>query len=329
MHYDFLGATNLKVSRWCLGTMMFGGKTDASESTRIIQRAFEHGINFVDTANTYTGGESEKITGAAIKSFRDQVVLASKVGSPKGESPNLRGISRFNIINAVEASLQRLGTDRIDLLYIHWPADRMNLAEMVRALEDLVRQGKILYPAFSNFPAWLACRSMWLQDVAGAVPVAAGQYPYNVLERGLEVEILPFAVAMGAGIVCYRPLSAGFLTGKYSGAVEDGRLADTPRLKELKDRYDQHMPALVKFAKSRGFDAGQAAVAWVANQRAVTSALVGVSRFDQVDANLKAFEWEMSEEERDTMSTLFPTEVWEEGQGRFPQLRRSYDIVPG
>lgn len=221
MKYVRLGASNLEVSEFCLGTMMFGGKTDREESIKIIHRAIEAGVNFIDTADIYNEGRSEEITGEALRGRREQVVLASKVGMRVGEGPNDKAVSRYHIIRGVEASLKRLATDRIDLLYIHWPVERMNLEEMARALEDLIASGKVLYPACSNFPAWLMARTMWIEELRGYLSLVAGQYPYNLIERGVEVELLPAAKAFGVGITVYRPLAIGLLAGKYSGGIPD------------------------------------------------------------------------------------------------------------
>jgi 1-deoxyxylulose-5-phosphate synthase len=327
MNYIHLGGTNVLVSPFCLGTMMFGGKTPVDESVRIIHRAVDEGINFIDTADVYNEGRSEEITGEALQGIRDKVVLASKVGMRMGAGPNDTGISRYHIVRGVEASLKRLQTDRIDLYYIHWPIEAMNLEEMLRALDDLVRQGKILYTACSNFPAWLLCRSLWLSDVHNLAPMVAGQYPYNLIERGLEVEVLPLARAMKVGIVIYRPLSAGALTGKYlAGMPEDARGQDDDRMATWTERYRKSIQKLVDFAEERGYTAADAAIAWVRSHAAVTAPIVGVSRMEQLEANLKALEWAMTPDERETLSGFFPTQVWEEAGGSFPMWRRAYTI---
>ena len=329
MKYVHLGNSNVFVSEFCLGTMMFGGKTAPDESVRIIRRAVDAGVNFVDTADVYNAGRSEEIVGQALQGIRDRVVLASKVGMKMGEGPNDMGISRFHIVRAVEASLKRLGTDRIDLYYIHWPMTAMNLEEMVRALEDLIRQGKILYPAFSNFPAWLLTRSMWLQDVSGHAPMVAGQYPYNLIERGLEVEVLPAAMALGVGIVTYRPLSAGALTGKYlEGVPEESRGVSDERLSPWTERYRDGITRLAEMARERGLTTADGAIAWARSHPVVTAPIVGVSTMEQLEANLKGFDWEMTPEERGELSSAFASEVWEESGGNFPTWRRSYDIAP-
>ncbi len=329
MRMTRLGGTNLAVSEFCLGTMMFGGKASREESLRIIRRAVEAGVTFIDTADVYSEGRAEEITGEGLKGLRDRVVLASKVGMKVGEGANDSGISRYHIVRGVEASLRRLGTDRVDLLYIHWPFERMNLDEMARAVEDLVRSGKVLYTGCSNFPAWLLVRSLWIQDAAGYVPFCAGQYPYNLIERGLEVELLPAAKALGVGIIIYRPLCVGLLTGKYmAGAPADSRGATDERVSRWGAKYAEGIRRLVAYAASRGASAADVATNWVASHPAVTAAIVGISRMEQLEANLKGFEWQLTAAEREEVSSFFPSEVQEEAGGRFPSWRRSFDIIP-
>jgi len=330
MHYVQLGKTNLKVSRFCLGTMMFGGKTPEDEAILIVRRAIEGGINFIDTANVYNAGASEEIVGKALQGQRDRVVLASKFGMTIGQGPNDEGVSRWHIVRSVEDSLTRLATDRIDIMYIHWPMEAMHLEEPLRALDDLQRSGKILYAGCSNFPAWLLMRALWIQEVAGYAPLVVGQYPYNLIERGIEVELLPAAKAMGVGIVVYRPLSAGALTAKYLDEIPAGtRGEDDARLDPWTRKYAEGIRRLRDVAQSRGYTAADAAIAWVRSHPAVTAPIVGISRLDQLEQNLKGFEWEMTPEERRQITSFFPTEVWEEAGGRFPGWRRSYDIIPG
>ncbi len=330
MQYAQLGRTNLQVSRFCLGTMMFGGKTPEDEATRIIRTAIDAGVNFVDTANAYNGGASEEIVGKSLDGLRDRVVLASKFGMTMGPGANDAGVSRYHIVRSVEASLRRLRTDRIDILYIHWPMEAMRLEEPLRALDDLVRAGKILYPACSNLPAWLLMRALWIQDVNGFAPIIVGQYPYNLIERGVEVELLPAAKAMGVGIVVYRPLSAGALTAKYLDEIPAGtRGEQDARLDPWTKKYAEGIAKLRDLARAKGFTAADAATAWVRSHPAVTAPIVGISRLDQLEANLKGFAWDMTAEERQEISSYFPTEVWEESGGRFPAWRRSFDIIPG
>jgi aryl-alcohol dehydrogenase-like predicted oxidoreductase len=324
-----LGKTNLQVTPFCLGAMMFGGKTDRQAGVEIVHQAIDAGVNFIDTADVYNGGRSEEIVGEALQGLRDRVVLASKAGMTVGEGANDTGLSRYHIVRAAEASLKRLQTDRIDLYYVHWPVARLNVEEMARALEDLVAQGKILYPACSNFPAWLCSRALWVQDVLGCAPLVAGQYPYNLIERGIEVEILPMAAALGLGIVTYRALSAGALTAKYLDGVPEGsRGQGDERIGRWTETYRTSIEKLRDYAQARGYSAADAAIAWVASHPAVTAPLVGLSRLEQLDANLHAFEWEMTPDERDEVAGFFPTEVWEEAGGSFPAWRRSYEIMP-
>jgi len=328
MRYVRLGGTNLSVSQFCLGTMMFGGKTSEEESVRIVRAAVDAGVNFVDTADVYNNGRSEEITGKALQGIRDRVVLASKAGMRMGEGPNDEGLSRYHLVRAVEASLKRLNTDRIDLYYLHWPHSAMNLEETLRTLDDLVRQGKILYPACSNFPAWLLCRSLWIEDVGHLAPLVAGQYPYNLIERGVEVEVLPLAQAMRLGIVAYRPLSAGVLTGKYGqGVPSDARGVSDDRLHPWATRYADGISKLEALARERGYSTADAALAWVRSHPAMTAPIVGISRMEQLEENLKGFAWEMTAADRQLVGSFFATEVWEEQGGRFPSWRRAFDIL--
>jgi aryl-alcohol dehydrogenase-like predicted oxidoreductase len=308
--------------------MMFGDKTDADESTRIVREAVAQGVNFIDTANMYAGGASETILGAALAGVRDRVVLATKAGIKIGEGPNDAGVSRGHLTRCVEASLRRLQTDRIDLFYVHWPVAAMNLDEMLRSLDDLTRQGKILYAGCSNFPAWLFCRCLGRAEVAGTVPLVAGQYPYNLIERGIEVEVLPMARALKIGVTLYRPLAIGVLTGKYLGATPPRtRGEDDQRIARWTQKYRAGVEALAAFAGERGYAAADAANAWLLAHPAVTSVVVGISRLEQLQANLRGAAWQMTAPEREAVGGFFPTQVTEEAGGKFPEWRRSYEIL--
>ena len=315
MDYVALGNSNLKVSRFCLGTIP------------IPRAALAGGVNFIDTADVYSGGVCEQIVGKALEGTRDKVVLASKGGMKMGPGVNDTGISRFHLVRAVEASLRRLKTDRIDLYYIHWPFAQMNLDEALRALDDLVRQGKILYAACSNFPAWLVCRSNWVCDKKGYVPLVCGQYPYNLIERGLEIEVLPMAASLGFGITVYRPLAVGVLTGKYLDALpEQTRGVSDERVPKWTREYAEGLRKLEGFAKEQGYSAADAASAWIYSHPAVSSVIVGISTLKQLEQNLKGFELKLTAEQRATISGYFDTEVWEEAGGGFGHWRRSYEI---
>ncbi|MFP4381645.1 MAG: aldo/keto reductase [Candidatus Sumerlaeia bacterium] len=339
MRYVRLGKTNLMVSPFCLGTMMFGGKTapqkkfwgkaDKPEAVKMIHTAIDGGVNFIDTADIYTGGQSEEIVGEALRDGkRDGIVLATKAGMKTADDINGEGISRFHIMRALENSLKRMGTDYVDLFYIHWPTKGMNLEEMMRTLDDLERQGKIRYAACSNFPAWLACKCQWIADSHDQIGFVAGQYPYNIIERGIETEILPFAKAEGMGVCIYRPLAIGTLTGKYLGETRDeARGKDDQRVQGWQEKYEEGVQKLVEFAKDKGVNAADIANAWVVSHPAVTAAIVGVSRMEQLEANLKGFEIELTPEERETITGFFPTAQWEESGGTVHDWQRSYEIL--
>jgi len=328
MEYVHLGSSNLKVSRFCLGTMMFGGKTDRDESIRITRAAIDAGVNFIDTADVYTDTRCESIVGEAIEGARDKIVLATKTGMPLGEGVNNGGVSRYRYIRAVEASLKRLKTDRIDLFYIHWPTTKMNLDEMMRALDDLVKQGKILYPACSNFPAWLVMRTQWVAEIGRYAPLVCGQYPYNLIERGLEIELLPMAKMMNFGITIYRPIAIGVLTGRYlEGRPADTRAEKDERIDKWMTTYRDGVEKLSAFAKENKQSCTSVANAWVASHPAVTSVIVGVSKLTQLQDNLKGCDWKLTDDQRNQVSAFFDTEVKEEAGGGFPGWRRRADIL--
>ena len=338
MDYVSLGASNLKVSRFCLGTMMFGGKTSAEESVRITRTALDAGINFVDTADVYASGKTEEIVGQALQGVRDQVVLASKAGMRVSPGPNGEGISRFHLVRALEDSLRRLKTDRIDIFYIHWPMQAMNLDETLRTLDDLVRAGKILYAACSNFPAWLVAHANGRAALQGFVPLICGQYPYNLIERGLEIEVLPMAQALNFGITIYRPLSIGVLTGKYvrpvAAAGQDdyigqptARGTDDERAAQWTRKYAEAIRKFLAWSAEHKLTPAAAATAWVASHPAVNSTIVGISRLEQLQENLAAFTARLSVEDRAALGGIFPTEVFEEAGGKFPEWRRRGDLL--
>ncbi|MFF7709095.1 aldo/keto reductase [Pseudomonas sp. NPDC007930] len=294
MQYRYLGRSGLKVSDLCLGTMMFGGATDEATSRRIIADAREHGVNFIDTADLYNGGESERVVGRAIAAERDHWVLATKVGNPMGAGPNQRGMSRKWIREAAHASLRRLGSDYIDILYMHKADFNAPLEEMVLAFADLIRDGKVGYFAVSNFKAWRLAEAARLAAQAGITGPVASQPLYNLVNREAEVEILPAAAHFGAGSVCYSPLARGILTGKYRAGTEPdassraGR-AD-PRMLEAEWRPESlaAAAALAAYAERTGRQPAHLAQAWVMRNRLVTSTLVGPRTFAQWQDGLAA-----------------------------------------
>ncbi|MGF6230591.1 aryl-alcohol dehydrogenase-like predicted oxidoreductase [Inquilinus ginsengisoli] len=281
MDYRNLGRSGLKVSPLCLGTMMFGGPTDEPTATRIVEQAREAGINFIDTADVYTGGRSEEIVGRAIATHRNWWVLATKLANPTGDGPNDRGLSRRRAFLAVEDSLRRLGTGTIDILYLHKEDATTPLAETVSALADLIRQGKIRYFGVSNYRSWRVAEICRLCDQAGIERPVVSQPYYNLLNRMPEAEHLPACAAFGLGVVPYSPLARGVLTGKYApGAApgEDTRAGRADkRILETEWRPESLAIAaeLAEHAQGRGITPGQFAVAWLLNNRIVTAPIAG------------------------------------------------------
>jgi aryl-alcohol dehydrogenase-like predicted oxidoreductase len=312
MEYRNLGRAGLKVSPLCLGTMMFGGPTDERDSVRIIHRALEAGINFLDTANVYNGGESERIVGRAVRDRRDQVVLATKVRGGMGDGPNDAGASRRAILREVDASLQRLGTEWIDLYYLHSPDYSTPLEESLGALDDCVRAGKVSYIACSNFYAWQVCEGLWWSDRRSWAAFACVQPLYNVLNRDVEVELLPFCQKHGLGVVPYSPLARGVLSGKYvpGGEPPEGSRAARGdrriRQTEWREESLEVAQALRPLAEARGKTLTQWALAWLLANPNVTSAIIGPRTLEQLEDNLGAVGWRLTPEEEAAVDRLVP-----------------------
>jgi aryl-alcohol dehydrogenase-like predicted oxidoreductase len=292
LEYRPLGRSGLKVSPICLGTMMFGGPTDAATAGRIVDRAADQGVNFIDTADVYTEGRSEEITGRAIASKRDWWVLATKLGNVTQPGPNGRGASRRYAHLAVDASLRRLGVETIDLLYLHREDLTTPLEETVQAIADLLRAGKIRYFGVSNFRAWRVAEICRLCDAAGIARPIASQPLYNVLNRMIETEHLPACAHYGLGVVPYSPLARGLLTGKYDPARpppadtragrQDKRILETEWRTESLDIAR----TLAEHARKRGIEPAHFAWAWVLANRHVTSAIAGPRTEAQWDSYL-------------------------------------------
>jgi len=281
MDYRKLGRSGVKVSPLCLGTMMFGGPTDEPTAARIIDHARAAGINFIDTADVYTEGRSEAIVGRAIAAQRSWWVLATKFANPSGGGPNDRGLSRGRAFRAVEDSLRRLATDRIDILYLHKEDPATPLEETVLALADLIRQGKVCQFGVSNFRGWRVAEICRLCDQAGIDRPVVSQPYYNLLNRMPEVEHLPACAHFGLGVVPYSPLARGVLTGKYppgAAPAEDTRAGrQDKRILETEWRPESLAIAaeLAEHARGRGITPGQFAVAWLLNNRIVTAPIAG------------------------------------------------------
>ena len=288
MEYRLLGRTGVRVSRLCHGTMSFGGDADAQESARMYRACRDAGVNFFDTADQYNGGRSEEILGGLIRGERDSIVLATKCYNPSGPDLNSRGASRRHVTRAVEASLRRLGTDRIDVLYLHQFDVLTPIDEMMRGLEDLVRSGKVLYPAASNFAAWQAQRALDVQERMGWARLQALQPMYNLVKRQAEVEILPMAQANEISVFPYSPGGGGLLSGKYAGDGAKGRLT-TNKMYEARygDAWMHEVASrFVEFARKMGAHPMSLAVAWVGAHPGVTAPIIGARSLEQLQASL-------------------------------------------
>jgi aryl-alcohol dehydrogenase-like predicted oxidoreductase len=303
MEYRNLGKAGVKVSAIGIGCNQFGGKVDAAGTKAIVYGALDEGINFFDTANVYgsPGGKSEEFLGAALEGRREEVVLATKGRFKMGEGPNDLGASRYHIMNAVEASLRRLRTDHIDLYQIHAWDEATSVEEMMRALDDLVRSGKIRYIGTSQFSAWQLCRSNDVAEMMGWEQFVTIQSHYHMLERGAERELLPYCKWSGVGILPYFPLAGGFLTGKYKRGEPPpagSRGEKSPYVQKLlTDENFDKLDKLRAFAESRGHTLHHLAVAWLLSKEQVPSVIAGVTNPEQVTINAKTIGWKLSEDE--------------------------------
>ncbi len=307
-----LGRTGLRVPPLCLGTMTFGLQCDEATSFAILDRAFEGGIDFIDTADVYplgggldTVGRTEEIVGRWMKDrgTRNRVVLATKCAGAMGAGPNDIGLSRFHIMKAVDESLRRLGTDVIDLYQVHSFDPRTPIEETLRALDDLVRWGKVRYVGCSNYPAWRLGEALSTSERASIGRYECLQPRYNLLYRDIETELLPLCRNEGLGVIVYNPLAGGFLSGKYrkgDDPLEGSRFTLGNAARIYQHRYWQDalfdaVEELRPLAESRGVAMASIAVAWVIAQAGVTSAIVGASRPDQLDASLAAVDLQMDD----------------------------------
>jgi len=325
MRYKRLGKCGINVSEFCLGTMNFGDETDEPTAATILKRAVDLGINFIDTANTYAKGRSEEIVGRAIKGMRESLVLATKVRHTMGPGPNDEGLSRKHIIYQVQESLRRLDTPYIDILYMHRPSNAdirkgffrepVPLEETLGALTDLVRWGKVHYIGCSNFPAWLLCKVLWTSDVHGFEKIVVSQPRYNLLQREIEREIIPFCVDQGIGIVPYSPLAGGSLTGKYKPGIpppEGSRGAFKPIFFEG-NKFHWEDPknmsviqGLEAFSKEVDKPTAQIALAWMLANPAITSPIIAATSIKQLEENLAASELKLSEADLKRIDEIAP-----------------------
>jgi aryl-alcohol dehydrogenase-like predicted oxidoreductase len=313
MEYRNLGRSGLKVSPICLGTMMFGGPTDEATSRNMIDRARAQGINFIDTADVYVEGRSEEVVGQAIAGARDWWVLATKIANVTRAGPNGGGLSRRYAFLAVEASLRRLGTDVIDILYLHKEDHATPLEETVGAMADLIRLGRIRYFGVSNYRSWRVAEICRLCDLAGIARPVVSQPYYNALNRQPEVEHLPACAHFGLGVVPYSPLARGVLTGKYDpkrppaegtrAGRQDRRILQT----EWRPESLEIAQTLVAHAQERGITAGQFAMAWVLHNKLVTAAIAGPRTPEQWEDYVKALDYTFTADDEALVNRLVPT----------------------
>lgn len=312
MQYRNLGSAGVKVSPVCLGTMMFGGATDEAESVRIMHKALDQGINFFDTANMYNAGESEVVVGRAIRDRRDRVVLATKARQKMGEGPNDQGASRLHLMRALDDSLRRLGTETVDLFYVHMPDYETPIDETLRALDDMVRAGKVQYIGCSNFRTWRLMEALWTSDALGLHRFCCIQPLYNIVNRDIEVELLPACEEYGVGVVSYSPLARGILTGKYRpgqpfpegsrAARNDKRIREA----ELREASFEVSGQIADHCAARGVSPSQFALAWVLANPIITSVIIGPRTMEQFDDNLAGLNVEITDADEDFIDRLVP-----------------------
>jgi len=341
VEYRPLGATGVQVSPLCLGAMMFGawGNSDHDESIRIIHRALDAGINFVDTADVYSRGESEEIVGKALAGGRrDDVVLATKFHGSMGDDPNERGNSRRWIMREVDASLRRLGTDWIDLYQVHRFDEGTDLDETLGALTDLVRAGKIRYLGSSTFPAHLIVEAQWVAERRGRERFVCEQPPYSMLVRGIEADVLPVCEQYRMAVIPWSPLAGGWLSGRYRKGAEP---PTSTRAGRIPHRYDLSLPEnqrkldaadrLAQLAEEAGLTLIQLAIAFVLRHPAVTAPIIGPRTMEQLESQLSALEVQLDDELLDRIDEIVPPGTnfnradsgWTPPALADPRLRRS------
>jgi aryl-alcohol dehydrogenase-like predicted oxidoreductase len=318
MEYRRLGRTGLMVSELCLGCMTFGRELDEEGSRKVIARFLEAGGNFIDTADVYANGASEEITGRAIKGVRDQVVLATKVRFPMGDGPNDVGLSRKHVISGLEASLERLGTDYIDLYQVHaWDA-LTPLEETLSALTDLVRAGRVRYVGVSNFTGWQLMKSLWVSELRGLERFVCLQPQYSLVERNIEREILSVCREEGLGVIPWSPLGGGFLSGKYRRGErppQGSRIAEA--VESMEEHWDRRaternwntLGVVGEISVETGKSYAQISLNWLLRQEDVTAPIIGARTMEQLEDNLGAVGWELDPEQVERLSEASALEV--------------------
>lgn len=301
MEYRRMGRSGLKVSEICLGTMTFGHGADLEEAKRMVELSLDAGVNFFDVADSYGAGQAEIFLGKALKERRRDAIVATKFFNPMGPGPNDSGMSRVHIMHAIEDSLRRLQTDYVDLLYIHHVDVQTPLEEMLRALDDLVHQGKVRYIACSNYEAWRLSEALWISDSKNLARFECYQPQYNLVVRDIEQELIPLCQFKGLGVVTWSPLGGGFLSGKYKPGqytVKGTRSEEGwgyPR-QYFAPNADETLGVLLKVAEELGRSPAQVALRWVLEQPAITSVIVGARTVEQLQNNLQASGWRIGGE---------------------------------
>lgn len=329
MQYRILGKSGLKISEIGLGGTNFGEKIGEPESIAVIRYALDSGVNFIDTANRYGDGRSEEFIGKAIKGRRDEVIISTKFGLPMFDLPNDGGGSRQNIIAAVEASLKRLNTDYVDLYYIHWPDETTPIEETLRTLDTLVKSGKVRYIGCCNFNGWQLCEAIWTSRVNLLESFTVVQLKYNILDRSIEPEVVPFCQKYGLGVIPWSPLAGGFLTGKYQKGAEMPRpgrppagtppgekgagkkIAPLPPMPSwfkmvptFTDTNFEKVEKMKKYAAGHGHTVEELSLAWLLAHRYINSIIAGARTNEQVVSHVKAAEWKLTAEEMSEIEEL-------------------------
>ena len=311
MKYRNLGKSGLEVSEVGLGCNNFGRRWDYERAKTIIGGALDNGINFLDTADVYSDGESESIIGRALQGIREQVVIGTKFAGAMGERPNSSGGSRKYVVAALDASLRRLQTDYVDLYQMHGPDRSTPIDETLHALDDMVTAGKVRYIGCSNFPGWEIVDAVWTSRTERLAHFVSCQPPYNILDRGIEAEILPACRRYGLGILPYYPLASGFLTGKYdqgNAPPEGTRLHFFPNIAErhLTEEKFASLGRLQEFARRRGHSTLELAIAWLLANPQVSSVISGASTAEQVRQNVVAAEWKLTADDIKELDAISP-----------------------
>jgi aryl-alcohol dehydrogenase-like predicted oxidoreductase len=300
MNYKLLGNTGVKVSQLCMGTMTFGKEADRSACSSIFRRCREAGINFFDCANNYAGGEAERILGELIHDCRNEVIITTKVFNRVGPDINAGGTSRRHIMASIEESLRRLKTEYVDFFFLHHFDPDPDMEDSLRAMDDLVRQGKVLYPAASNYAAWQIMKARAISKRDGWSPIRCIEPMYNLVKRQSEVEILPMAASEHLGVITYGPLAGGLLTGKYlaENTISAGRFKENEMyVKRYADAsIHETVEKFVQFADRNGYSPTALAVAWVGHHPAVTAPIIGARNIGQLEESLKSLDVVMTDE---------------------------------